>query len=58
MLGQMILSATTLDTELANEILMIVGSYKVAEVNEVFISSILVKKNPRLNAIIRRMRLT
>ena len=40
MLGQMTLSATALDTELANEILMIVESYKVTEVNEVLISSL------------------
>ena len=43
------------DREIANEILKIAGSCKVAGLNEVFISSILVKKNPWLTGVIGRV---
>ena len=43
------------DAETANEVLKIAKSYKASGVNPVFISSILVKKNPRLSAAIRRV---
>lgn len=43
------------DAEIADEVLKIAKSYKASGVNPVFISSILVKKNPRLTAAIHRV---
>ena len=47
--------SNTNDTELANNIINIGSNFKNHAVSKVFISSILVKKNPKLNPVIQRV---
>ena len=43
------------DVEIANDILQLAENCKVAGVNHVFVSSILIKRNPKLTAVVRRV---